>query len=384
MVAPLRIAHVSATFPPYLGGAGTTCFELAHELALRGHEVDVFTADAAGEAPPCAATVHRIEPLAAIGNAPLLPRIARLNGFDVVHLHYPFIFGTELVLASQARHRHRRPLVVSYHNELVGEGRRRALFWGYEATWGRALIACADRVCVVSEAHAQTVRSLRAARRRDPAKLVEIPNGVDIHTFRPGPDSEGVRARAGIPADAVVAAFVATLDRAHYLKRCDRAIEALARAADERLHLLVVGGGEWLGRYQRLARQAGVADRVHFMGAVQHDRLPSILRAADFLLLTSDLESFGIVLIEAMACGLPAVATDLPGVRATVRDGETALLAPAGDSHAIAARISELLAIDGAARTRMGAAGRALCERAYAWSIVVDRLEQVYADVAVN
>jgi glycosyltransferase involved in cell wall biosynthesis len=328
---------------------------------------------------PGTATVHRRRPRFAIGNAPLLPELARLRGYDVLHLQYPFIFGAELVLAAHLRSA-RAALVVGYHNRLIGDGARRWMFWGYEETIGRALARRADRICVVSGAHARTVDYLRATSRRDPSKLVEVPNGVDLEHFVQGPDAAGTRAALGIPPDAIVAAFVATLDRAHWSKRCDLAIEALARAQDERLHMLVVGGGEWLERHRADAHAAGVGARVHFAGPQPHDELPAFLRAADLLLLTSDLESFGIVLLEAMACGLPTVATDPPGVRAVVRAGETGLLAPRGDASALAARLRELVAAGAAGRVSMGAAGRALCAARYGWPAIVDRLEDVYDD----
>src|SRR5690606_19603704 len=128
--------------------------------------------------------------------------------------------------------------------------------------------------------------------------------------------------------DALVGAFVATLDRAHHFKRLDLAIDALAReGAPRSAHLVVAGGGELLDRYRERARAAGVASRVHFLGSVPHAELPGVLRSADVLVLTTEPpESFGIVLIEAMACGLPTIATDYPGVRAVVDDGETGLL----------------------------------------------------------
>ena len=79
--------------------------------------------------------MHRIEPVLAIGNAPLIPALARIEGFDVVHLHYPFIFGSELTLAGRlARRRREQALLVHYKNRLVGKGPRGALFEVYEHT----------------------------------------------------------------------------------------------------------------------------------------------------------------------------------------------------------------------------------------------------------
>ncbi|MGH2951694.1 MAG: glycosyltransferase, partial [Solirubrobacterales bacterium] len=334
---PLRIAHLTATFPPYPGGAGNTAYRFARGQAERGHRVEVFTAPAEGPAPdPGDVTVHRIDPVLAIGNAPLIPRLAGLAGFDVVHLHYPFIFGAELTMLARTRRRAReQALLVHYKNRLVGGGARGALFGAYEHSVAPLLVWAADRICVLSADHAASVPYLRRAGERRPEKLIEMPNGVDAELFSPGPDTGGLRDRLGIPAGAVVGAFVATLDRAHHFKRLDVAIDALARLGDKRLHLIVAGGGELLEGFRGRASEAGVADRVHFLGAVPHAELPGVLRAADlFLLTTEPPESFGIAIAEAMACGLPVIATEYPGVRAVVEEGVTGWLVPPADADA--------------------------------------------------
>lgn len=344
--------------------------------------MEVFTAPADGAAPnPGGAIVHRIAPLVAVGNAPLIPALARIAGFDVVHLHYPFIFGAELTLAGRAASRSRRnqALLVHYKNRLVAGGVRGGLFEAYERTVAPLLVRGADRVCVLSRDHAESVPYLRRALRRDPSRLVEMPNGVDTEAFAPEPDADGTRERLGIPEDAVVVAFVATLDRAHHFKRLDVAIEALARAGDERLHLVVAGGGELLDRFRAGARAAGVGERVHFLGRVEHARLPQVLRAADLILLTTEPpESFGIVLIEAMACGLPAVATDFPGVRAVVEPGRNGLLVPRGDAAATAEALRTVVSMGREGRRRLGEAGRAKAEREWAWPSLVERMDDAY------
>jgi glycosyltransferase involved in cell wall biosynthesis len=341
----------------------------------------VFTAAADGVSPDAGSVVvHRIAPLLAIGNAPLIPRLARLEGFDVLHLHYPFIFGSELVLGGRLRPGGRdAALLVHYKNRLVADGARGAMFELYEHTVSPLLIRSADAVCVLSRDHAQSVPYLRRALRDDPGRLVEMPNGVDTDEFAPGPDSAGIRASMGIGDDATVAAFVATLDRAHHFKRLDLAIEALARAGEERLHLVVAGGGDLLGGFRNQAQAAGVADRVHFIGAVPHPRLPDVLRAADMMLLTTEPpESFGIVLIEAMASGLPVIATEYPGVRAVVEPGENGMLVPRGDAEAIAAALRAMAEQDEGDRRRMGAAGRLKAEREWAWPRLVERMDHAY------
>ena len=231
--ALLRIAHLTATFPPYRGGAGNTAFRFAREQAERGDHVEVFTAPAEGETPdPGGVEVHRIEPTFAYGNAPLIPALARVEGFDVVHLHYPFIFGSELTLLGRLRRARRAPGAAGPLQEPARRpaGARGAMFEAYEHTVAPALIRAADRVCVLSIDHADSVPYLARTRRRDPAKLIVMPNGVDAEVFSPGRRRAGCGSELGIPADASVAAFVATLDRAHHFKRLDVAIDG-ARAS---------------------------------------------------------------------------------------------------------------------------------------------------------
>jgi D-inositol-3-phosphate glycosyltransferase len=167
------------------------------------------------------------------------------------------------------------------------------------------------------------------------------------------------------------------------------AIESIARVgADARpvadqappMHLIVAGGGELLDRYRNQASTAGVGDRVHFLGPVPHTELPGVLRGADvFLLTTQPPESFGIVLIEAMACGLPAIATEYPGVRAVIDDGSTGLVVKPQDPAAAAAAIQALIDAGPDGRARMGAAGREKAERLWSWPRLLDRMEDVYA-----
>ena len=377
----LRIAHLTATFPPYPGGAGNTAHRFAVGQAERGNQVEVFTAPAPGDIPESPGVeVHRIQPVFAIGNAPLIPSLTRLEGFDVVHLHYPFIFGADLTLLGRLRRRRRsQALLVHYKNRLVGDAGRGLLFEAYEHTVAPMLIRAADRICVLSPDHAESVSYLRRTGERDPSKLIEMPNGVDAERFSPGPDRSGVRNRLGIPDGAIVAAFVATLDRAHHFKRLDVAIDALAELGDPRVHLVVAGGGELVEDFRGRAGERGVGDRVHFLGAIPHPELPDVLRAADlFLLTTEPPESFGIVLIEAMATGLPVIATDYPGVRAVVADG-TGLLAPQGDAGAVAARLREIVEIGPDGRLSMGARGRSRAEAEWNWPRLLDRMDDAYA-----
>ncbi len=170
----MRIAHLSATFPPYYAGSGNACFYQAEALAARGHDVEVFTAAYPGvPVDPAGVRVHRYAARLRLGNAPLIPQLALLDGFDVVHLHQPFIFGAEAALAATARSG--APLVSSYHNELQADGLKGLLFAGYDRT------VAAHRVAAVGAAD----RPLARARARGAAA-----------GGRAGTAAGGVRARA--------------------------------------------------------------------------------------------------------------------------------------------------------------------------------------------
>lgn len=373
---------MTATFPPYYGGTGNVCYHNARVLAARGHDVHVYTAAWPGESDdPPGVSVHRLRPGISIGNALLLPGLIRaLRRFDVVHLHCPFIGGGELATAV-ARIR-RMPLVVTYHNDLAAPGARGALFAVYRRTLAPAILAGARRVAVVADGYAAESPLLGVLARSRDARLLEVPNGVDTARFHPGVDGAPIRRAHGIPGDAFVVAFSGVLDTAHHFKRLDLLLRAVGGTAVDRPWLLVVGGGSLLPVYRQLAIDSGIGDRVSFVGRVPHADVPSYIAAADVLALPSDgVESFGMVLIEAMACGRPVIATDLPGVRDVVDNERDGLLVPPGDVAAMSRAIDKFARMPPAVRRAMGAAGRLKVEDRYQWERIGERLEALYESV---
>jgi glycosyltransferase involved in cell wall biosynthesis len=142
--------------------------------------------------------------------------------------------------------------------------------------------------------------------------------------------------------------------------------------------LVIVGDGDLRGQFEMQARELGIADRVHFVGKVAHSKLGPIYSASDILVLPSfPPESFGVVLLEAMACGRPVVAHDIPGVRSVVSDGEDGFLAHPGQTGDLQAKL-QILLNDHSRRREMGLRGRAKVEECYAWSGIIPRLEKLY------
>jgi glycosyltransferase involved in cell wall biosynthesis len=373
----MRIAHVTATFLPYYSGTGMVCYHNALGLARLGHDVTVITADhpRGSYSYPPEIAVHRLPVAFRLGNAPLLPKLLGLKDFDIVHLHHPFIFGDLLLWAAlKARG---IPLVLTHHNDLVGDGLRPLLFDSYAAISTRLLFSSASKLAAVSLDHAAHCRLAPLFRRRWD-DVVEIPNGVDAELFRPDVDGQAVRRQQNIPAAATVVLFVGVLDRAHHFKGAGLLLKAFASLKRPDAVLMFVGDGELKPKFLAEAAALGIADQVRFAGNVPNAETPPYYAAADLVVLpTAPPESFGIVLIEAMACGKPVITSNLPGVRSVVSDGEDGLLIATGDIADLAAKLGQLLD-DPQRRRVMGARGRAKVEAKYAWPAIIPRLAQLY------
>ena len=377
----MRIAHVTATFPPYHGGTGNVCFYNAYELARRGHEAHVFTAAIRG-APAREQrdnlTVHRLQPLVRVGNAPVLPGLLwQLRGFDVIHLHYPFFGGEITALIAMLS---RTPLVVTYHQDVLLGGLRELIARTLRRTIGRLTLRAAARLLFTSLDYGQASHIQPMLRNREHA-VGELPNGVDLARFRPGTAPPDLRARLGLaPGDQVVL-MVAGLDRAHYFKGVNVFLAALARLSSTTKGI-VIGEGDLQATYEAQAHKLGIDGRVVFVGRISPEDLPHYYQLADVTALPSVTmgEAFGLTLVESMACGTPVVATRLPGVRTVVEHGRDGLLAAPGDPAALGDAIGWILDHQ-AERQAMGERARHKVEQRYDWQRIGAQLEALYFDL---
>ncbi|MGD8793445.1 MAG: glycosyltransferase family 4 protein [Anaerolineae bacterium] len=374
----MRIAHLTATFPPHYTGTGVVCYHNALGLARLGHQVTVLTAGEvpAGYADPPQIQVRRLPAWFRLGNAPFTPGLLRLDHFDLVHLHYPFYFGGEFLFARSILAG--QPYVVTYHQDVLFQGLLRYPERLHHHLLGCSILARADRVLATSLDYAAASR-LGDLMARHPRLVGELPNGVDAARFHPGSDGRSLRARYGLQDGQHVILFVGALDRAHYFKGIDVLLDALARLDAGDVHLFLVGDGDLRPAYQAQARALGLDRRVTFCGRVPAADLPAHYALCDLLALPSTTmgEAFGLVLIEAMATAKPVVASNLPGVRSVVADGADGLLVRPGDAADLAAKLRALLD-DPARRMEMGRRGRQKVEAHYDWPVVIPRLARVY------
>ncbi len=377
----MRIAHVTATFPPYRSGTANVCYHNAHELARRGHEAHVFTAAVQG-APSLevqeGVAIHRLRPLLRLGNAPVIPQLLNcLRGFDLIHLHYPFIGGELAAVAARLTH---TPLVITYHQDVLLAGPMAWIERLLRQTSGRFTLRSAERLLFTTRDYGQAsyIRPLLVGRED---KLGELPNGVDIEVFTPGAPPAELKTRCGLDHGGRAALLVAGLDRAHYFKGVEVFLRALAQLPAD-IKGIIVGEGDLRPSYEATARSLGIEERVVFAGRVSDAALPGYYRVAEMTVLPSVTmgEAFGLVLLESMACSRPVIASSLPGVRTVVADGQDGCLVQPGDADELAGSMQRLLD-DPSLRQEMGRRGRIKVESKYAWPRVTDQLEQIYASV---
>ena len=234
-------------------------------------------------------------------------------------------------------------------------------------------------VASTADESGELVRSYGA----DPARVAVVPPGVDLTLFQPT-DRDEARMQIGYGPGRIVL-FVGRLER---LKGVDVAIRALALLRDRQhddVRLLILGEDSHEGsdsekeRLKAFASRVGVHDRVDFLGSVAHHELPFFYSAADVCVMPSYSESFGLVALEAQACGRPVVGADVAGLRSVVRDEVSGYLLDGHDPAAYAERIGRLLDNPDLAQ-QMGRRGRLLAQR-FSWTRTADSLQQLFEGV---
>ena len=390
----MRIGLVVSTFPPYQGGMGNMAFSYALGLTRRGHRVEVFCPErgTAGHAPaaPGAAEsaaspfpVHRLKPWFDVRNSAFVPQLAlRLGRFDAVNLHYPFYGGAEAVFILKKLKGKKLPLVVNFQMDNFGPGAAGMIFKANARLLTPRLLRAADKVVVTSEdyaAHSSAAGTLR----KYPEKFEAIPPGIDAARFSPGGKDPALLRRYGIADGDKVALFVGGLDRAHAFKGVDFLILAWRELGLANARLLIVGQGDLRESYLRSAEELGLGRSVVFAGPVGAGELPAHYRLADLLVLpsTDSSEAFGIVLVEAMACGVPVLASDLPGVRSVVEPGRNGFVFRAREIEDLLDKLRAIL-INEEGRGRMRAGARETAVARYDQEKIWDRVDRVFREAA--
>lgn len=416
---PLRVAMLSVHTSPLeqpgtgdAGGMNVYITELSRALARSGAEVEIFTRRTASAQPAVVEVADGIVvrhitagpfegldkndlpgQLCYFSAGVLRTEAARTQGwYDVVHSHY-WLSGQAGMLAAD---RWNVPLVHSMHTMALVKNEALAPGDSPEPA-GRVIgeeqvVEVADALVANTAAEAEDLVTHYAA---DPTRVHVVSPGVDLETFSPdapggtggsgtagrgGPSRAAERALLGLPAGRKVVVFAG---RVQLLKAPDVLVRALGLMADhgDELPLLVVLGGASgrptaLRELQALAYQVGVSDDVLFHPAVSRTDLARWFRCADLVAVPSRSESFGLVAVEAQACGTPVVAADVGGLRTAVQDGRSGVLVPDHDPHRWAAVLRDLLRDD----ARLAELSRGALEVAahFSWDTTAEQTLKVY------
>ena len=320
--------------------------------------------------------------------AGVLDRIQGPDGPDVIHANY-WLSG---VAGHALKHRLELPLVSTFHT-LARVKAEEAEEHDRRAKAEAEVIGCSDAILANSLDEAAQLERLYGA---VPDRIEIVPPGVDHHLFSPG-DKEKARAELGL-GDEPVLLFAG---RIQPLKGADVAVRTLAalsleRSSQERpsdragplATLLLVGGPSGVegdaevARLHHLVADLGLSDRVQFVPPQPHGRLALYYRAADVCLVPSRSESFGLVALEAAACGTPVVASAVGGLSTLVAHGVSGFLVDGRDPEAYAAYVARLLRNPVLAAEMSEAA--TLGARGYRWSITAARLRRLYADLTAR
>lgn len=402
--------HTSPLTQPGTGdGGGMNVYvrELSSALAGAGVECEVFTRSWRPGLQP----VIEVEPGFRVHHVPagpeapvtkedlpehleeftagVLDRIGESGPPDAIHANY-WLSG---VAGHTLKHRLELPLVSTFHTLARVKAEEAAEEHDRRAKAEAEVIGCCDAILASSDAEAAQLERLYGA---VPQRIEVVPPGVDHHLFTPG-DQRAARAELGL-GDGPVLLFAG---RIQALKGADVAVRTLASLVrtDERPSdragpavpaptMLLVGGPSGvdgdaeLARLHHLVAQLGLQERVTFVPPQPHGRLALYYRAADVCLVPSRSESFGLVALEAAACGTPVVAAAVGGLRTIVDHGRSGFLVEGRDPGAYAGYVARLLTDPTlAASMSLEATSRAA---GYRWSITAARLRRLYADLTAR
>lgn len=383
----MRILHVVPSYVPAwrYGGPIRSVHGLCKALAAAGHDVEVFTTNADGpdelDVPVCTPVDvdgvkvwyfptrnRRLYWSPEMGKA--LHRSAR--DFAVMHLHSIYLWPT-LAGARAARRAH-VPYVISPRGMLM-----RALIRGKSRWVKTAWIRLFERGNLARAAAAHFTSSREAAEAEELSlefqRVLVIPNGIDDEAS-PGATLEPLP--AGFPRPGTP--FLLFIGRLSWEKGLDRLIAALEHVPD--VKLVVAGSASdeaFRKRLDALAAEHHVVERVRFVGSVRGNAKAWLLDNATMLVLPSYAESFGNVVLEAMAAGCPVVVTPEVGAAEVVRDSGAGAVVP-GEPQALAAGIRNLLE-DRPALRQMGSRGRAAFEKTFTWGAVAKQMAEAYVQI---
>ncbi len=369
---------IGITCYPTYGGSGIVATELGLELANRGHDIHFITYANPIRLDPGTPRIHYHE--VEVSNYPLfqyppyclslagrMADVAESYGLDLLHVHYAIPHSIAALLAQQMLEKRRNlPFITTLHGTditLVGVD---PSYFGIT----KFSIEQSNGITSISEdLRRHTVETFSVSN-----DIRVIYNFVNCDTYKPGADP--ARRAQFAPNGEKLLIHLSNFRPVKRVHDCIRILAAIRQQVDARL--LMVGDGPERGPAEHLTWRLGVQESVEFLGKRNHvERLISL---ADVLLMSSEMESFGLAALEAMACGVPPIATRVGGVPELIRDGEDGFLCEVGDIEQQSARTLDLLT-NPALHARMSAAARRSAKTRFSTERIIPLYEAYYEEV---
>jgi D-inositol-3-phosphate glycosyltransferase len=378
-----RICLVTHYFPPHKGGIEQVSYEQSKRLTERGYQIDVLTSKFEGRNPnplrgirihhyPSLNVAKRFGvPYPVISFSAYKTFTQLMKNCDIVHAHGHVYMSS--YLAGMVAKKYGKPFIVTQHNTFIDyQSFLNIVEQLNDLFIGKQVLKRADRIVTVSEETKKYVLRLGA----DKTKTSVIYNGVDTDVFRPANKEEN-REKLGLPKNRRI---ILSVRRLVYKNGLDTLLESVPHAAQNHPDILFVVAGKGPSRklIEDRIKELGIEANIRLAGFVPDNLLPAYYGAADcFVLPSASGEGLPLVLLEAMACGLPVIATAVGGTPEILRNMKNGVLVPPRNPEAMAEALSRLLS-EGRG-TALGVEARRVVEGRFTWEENVRQLEEVYS-----
>jgi len=376
----MKILMITPYFPPRKGGVENYTYNLSKKLSGKGYELTVLSTGNTVEETYDNFKVIRIKNKLSISNTPIdmllpfkLSKILKKGDFDIVNAHMPVPFYADIAAITSKINN--IPFILTYHNDVIKYGPLKILSSLYNKSALQLTLRLADKIITPSP----YVYNESPIMRKFADKTFLIPPGVDPNIYKPG--KSFARRKYNLPQDSKIILFVGAMNRGHAHKGVSILLKAFSEVRSNDAHLVLVGGGNMIPEYKKLAKFLGIANKTTFTGFIDEKSLIDLYRGSYMLVLptVTAAEGFGMVLIEANACGKPVIGSKIGGIKYVIKEGETGLLVPPGDPNELANAMERLLDDERLAK-KMGSKGRKMVQENYTWDKIVKMTGRVYRE----
>lgn len=355
----MRIVQTPVRFYPYIGGVENFVYELSKALVSRGHDVRIVCSDEGQKDEQQDVDVKALHYAFKVANTnitPTLPFALKRESYDVMHTHMPTPYTADV--SAYVSKMKERPVVLTYHNDIVAYDALRVVSSSYNKLFLPFLLRNVDAVTVSTDTYK---KKLEERFPETKGKTEVIPPGIDTERFRPAEERRHERKKIF---------FLSVLDEFHRYKGLDCLLEAVK---DLDIELVVAGSGKLLDEY---IKKAG--SNVTFLGRISEEEKLMMYQSSDVFVLPStsaEQEGFGIVALEALACGTPVIVSNIVGVAEDVRRHGCGIVVPPGDANALR---EAMMSFEPGPKERENARNLSL---QYSWQRIAGLFEELYKRV---